>query len=383
MERRTGDRSRLSHPEATSDGRRLARRRYGAKAVQTERVLDGVERRLRHAAGVASAVPQDVVDIVRAMRPGSAARADRREQIEQHGLQALLHHRVAMGVERVEIGEHHVALDPAGIADAQVVGIGVQPAHRRADFVVRRRQGEGIALRLAHLGAPVDAGQASARRDRRARLRQQRVSDLTVEAPHDRVGLLDHRGLVGAHRHEGGPERGDVGGLGHGVAQEAGRDVAPEAARLDLVLDRWIALEPRHGDEVEEELRQLAECRQGRLHADRGEARIDSDGEIVQGKVDGVSRDAPGIVGVVAERLRVGDRHERVVTMLEGDAVAQAAAEVTEMERSGRAIARQDDGARVGGDVGHRRFSGWEPPRRESCGIENRPAGQRRQGSSS
>lgn len=183
------------------------------------------------------------------MRPGSAACTDRREQIEQHGLQALLHHRVAetaatvvrlhlgnrvaIGVECVEIGEHHVALDPAGIADAQVAGIGVHPAYRRSDFVLGRRQGEGIALRLTHLGAPVDAGQASARGDQRARLRQQRMPDLMFEAPHDRVGLLDHRGLIGAHRHKGGPERGDVGGLGHGVAQEAGRDVAPEAARLE------------------------------------------------------------------------------------------------------------------------------------------------------
>ncbi|MDQ0520317.1 hypothetical protein QO017_001623 [Methylobacterium gregans] len=41
--------------------------------------------------------------------------------------------------------------------------------------------------------------------------------------------------------------------------------------------------------------------------------------------------------------MRVGDQDELVV--LERDAVAQAAAEVAEMERAGRAIARQDDGA--------------------------------------
>lgn len=49
----------------------------GSQAVQAERVLDGVEHRRRHAAGVAGAVPQDVCDIVRAIRPSSAAHPSR------------------------------------------------------------------------------------------------------------------------------------------------------------------------------------------------------------------------------------------------------------------------------------------------------------------
>lgn len=139
----------------------------------------------------------------------------------------------------------------------------------------------------------------------------------------------------------------------------------PKPRAWILLLDRRVALETGDRDEIEEELRQLAQRRQGRLHAERRKARIDPDREVVQGEVEHVARDTPRIVGVVGERLRVGDQDELLVVVLERDAVAQAAAIVAEMERAGRAIAGQDDGARRG--VGHGRFSGWEPPRRVSC----------------
>src|SRR5512145_1672327 len=45
-------------------------------------------------------------------------------------------------------------------------------------------------------------------------------------------------------------ETGDVGRLRDRIAEKARRNIPAEAARLDLILDRRVALEPRHRDEV-------------------------------------------------------------------------------------------------------------------------------------
>ena len=166
-----------------------------------------------------------------------------------------------------------------------------------------------------------------------------------VETADDLVGLLDHRRLILADRDDGGLERGNVRRLRGRVAQEARRDIAAEAAAVDLVLDRRVALESGDGHEVQIEHRQLGQRGQGGLHADRGRGRVDPDGKVVGRDLQDVRRTRSRLVRVVGQRLGVGEQQELAVAVLERHAVAQRADIVPEVQRAGGAVAGQNNGS--------------------------------------
>ncbi len=82
-----------------------------------------------------------------------------------------------------------------------------------------------------------------------------------------------------------------------------------------------IPLRARDRDEIQVEHRQLGERRQCRLHADRGLFRIDPGREIVERDLDNVAAHLVGVVGVVDQRLRVGQQQELAVRLLHHDTV--------------------------------------------------------------
>ncbi len=127
-----------------------------------------------------------------------------------------------------------------------------------------------------------------------ARLGQHVAAGLPVEAADDLVCLLDDGCLVLADRHHGRLEGRDVGRLGGRVAQEPRRDVAAEAARLDFVLDRRVALKPGDGDEVEVEHREFGQRRQGGLDAEGRGVRVDAHGQVVSRHFQHVAPDLAG-----------------------------------------------------------------------------------------
>jgi hypothetical protein len=169
-----------------------------------------------------------------------------------------------------------------------------------------------------------------------------------VELAHDLVALLDHRDLVFAHRHDAGLEGGDVGGLAGRVDQEAGRDVALEAAQHDFRLDGRVALEARDGHQVQVIEGQLGQFRNLRLDQDGRLGRIDPYGKVIERHFDDVPVYLTGVIHVVGERLGVREHDELAILVLVGDAVAQAAHEVAEVQRAGRTVAGQDDGRGCG-----------------------------------
>src|SRR2546425_585947 len=104
-----------------------------------------------------------------------------------------------------------------------------------------------------------------------------------IEAAHELHRLLDHGQLIRSHRHQVGLEGGDVGGLADRVDEESGGDLRAEALLPDFFLDGGIALEPGHGDEVQEIAGELGELGYSRLDHDGGHSGVDARGEVVEG----------------------------------------------------------------------------------------------------
>ncbi len=301
---------------------------------------------------------KDMVGLTRERRP---ACADRGDDVLQHVLKALLDRavakpaadvagleigdRVTIRIECVEIGEHHIAFNAARVGGPDMLRIGEHAPDSIADLVGRGGERNGVALRLAHLGLAVDARQASDGRDQRAGLLQHTLARLSVNPADDLVGLLDQRHLIVSDRDDGRLEGGDVGRLGDGIAQKAGWNVTAEAARLDFVLDRRVAFEPRDRDEVHIEQRQIGQGRQMRLQTDRGEIGIDADGEIVGRDLHNVPAHLGWIMCVVRERLGIRQQQELLMCGLKRDPVPQRADVMAEVQRAGGSVAGQDDWA--------------------------------------
>ena len=294
-----------------------------------------------------------------------AAGADRRQHFLQDHVQALLDDAVAqaaahvMGfhlgqrrffrVERIEVRKGDVAFQVARVFHAQVQRVRVDFFHGGRDFGRGRAQVDGVAQRLAHLRLAVDAGQAADIGHQRLAFHQHFAVVHAVEAAHDFIRLLDHRDLVFAHGHHARLEGRDVGRLAGRVGQKTGRNVALEAAQADFFLDGGVALEARHGDDVQVVKGQLGQFRDLRLDEDRGLARIDADGQIVQRHFDDIAVHLVDVFHIVRQRLRVGQHDELLVAVLVADAVAQAAHIVAQVQGAGRAVARQDHGLRSDG----------------------------------
>ncbi len=210
-----------------------------------------------------------------------------------------------------------------------------------ADLVRRRAERDRVARRLARF-ASVDAGQARRRRQQCLALRQDLRIGQSVDAPDDLVGLLDHRHLIVADGDESGAKRGDVGRLAHGIAEEAGGNVAREAALLDLRLHRWVSLEARHGDEVHVQRGEIGERGQLRLQRDRRAFGIDPDGEVVERHFEHVRGDVRRPARVVSECLQVGDEERLLMALLQRESRTQRAGVVAEVERTGGTVTGED-----------------------------------------
>ena len=114
--------------------------------------------------------------------------------------------------EGIEVGEHSVALDVAGVFNTQVGWVGVHRFHLFLYVLGCVRQVDAVAKAFRHFGFAIGSRQTAAH----GVLRQQDVglyqciAIYVVETAHNFGGLLKHRLLVFTRRHCGGTEGGDV-----------------------------------------------------------------------------------------------------------------------------------------------------------------------------
>lgn len=345
------------------------------KIVDPHGLLHARKRRVRPFARARGAGAQDVVHAVDIRLPPGARGADGGERLLEHLDEELLARAVAqaaaavvvlhllkvciggqvfgehaVAAERIQIREHHVALDVAGVLDAQVLRVGEHPAVDLAlDGLCIVAQIDAVAQRLAHLGLAVHAGQAALRlvlRDQR-RGQHERLAVDAVELFHDLARLLDHGELVLADGDDRGVKGGDVRRLRDGVDEKAHRQpLVGKAAQLHLRLDGRVARHARGRDEVHVIERERMQRRQGRLDADRRPVRVDAGGQVVQRHVDDVVPDLAGIVRIVGERLIVRDEDVHLVKaagVLQLHPPPERADIVPQVQPPGRAVAREDD----------------------------------------
>jgi hypothetical protein len=83
-----------------------------------------------------------------------------------------------------------------------------------------------------------------------------------------------------------------------------------------------------------------------RLQADRRLLRVDPDREVVERHLDDVPPYLVDVVGIVGQRLRVGEEEELAVGVLERHAVPEGARVVAKVKRPGGPVAGEDDGGR-------------------------------------
>jgi hypothetical protein len=113
------------------------------------------------------------------------------------------------------------------------------------------------------------------------------------ESAHDLVRLLDHRKLILADWYESGSKTCNVGSLTHRISEETRGQSARQPAKLDLVPDGWVPLEPRDGDEIQIKNRKLGKLRDRGLERDGRDRRIDSDSQIIECDVEHVLPNVP------------------------------------------------------------------------------------------
>ena len=334
-------------------------------------------------AGSLGTFVQHVVDPFDALLVVAAAFADRVERLVEHGDQKFLDLHVAQtaaavvrlqlverrvvgevggemlgAAEGVEVGEDGVALDLARVLHAQVVGIGVHAHHLLSYLLGRIAQVDAVAQRLGHLGLAVGAGQAHAgcvlgQQD--FRLDERGAVD-RVELVDDLARLFEHRLLILAGGDGRGAESGDVRRLRNGVGEEPDGNALPlqvvlrvvlrEAAQLDFGLHGRVALQTGHGDEVHVVERQFAQFGDLRLDEERRPFGVEAAGQVVERHLDDVLAHLFGVVGVVGERLRVGDHDEDLLELsgvLQLHAAAQRTYIVAEVQFAGRPVSGQDD----------------------------------------
>ena len=172
----------------------------------------------------------------------------------------------------------------------------------------------------------------------------------------DLARLFEHRLLILAGGDGRGAESGDVRRLRNGVGEEPDGNALPlqvvlrvvlrEAAQLDFGLHGRVALQTGHGDEVHVVERQFAQFGDLRLDEERRPFGVEAAGQVVERHLDDVLAHLFGVVGVVGERLRVGDHDEDLLELsgvLQLHAAAQRTYIVAEVQFAGRPVSGQDD----------------------------------------
>ena len=167
-----------------------------------------------------------------------------------------------------------------------------------------------------------------------------------IETVYDFAGKLDHGSLVLAGGDGGGLERRYVACLADGVAEETYGNRLFEIAHLDLGLHRGITLHTAHAHQIHVVKRQFGKLGHLALDEYGGLGRVEARGEIVESNLDDVLTHFLRIVGIVGERLAVGNHHIYLIELagiLEFDATAQGTHEMAEMKAPGGTVARQYD----------------------------------------
>ena len=280
-------------------------------------------------------------------------------QLVERGVVGQVLGEVLLTAEGVEVGEDRVALDLARILHPQVVRVGVHAHDLLLDLVGSIRQVDAVTQRLGHLGLAVGSRQTHAggvvgQQD--LRFDEGRPVD-RVELVHDLARLLDHRLLVLARRDRRGLEGRDVRGLADGVGEEADGNAGPlcgvaldgplgKSAERDLGLDGRVALEALHRHEIHVVEGQLAQFGDLRLDEERRFPGVEACREVVERHLDDVLPHLFGVVGVVGERLCVGDHDEYLLELpgvLQFDTAAERTHIVPQVEAARRTVAREDD----------------------------------------
>ena len=168
------------------------------------------------------------------------------------------------------------------------------------------------------------------------------LAEPLVEAPRDLARQLEVRKLIPANGHDVALAEQDVGGLVDRICVH-GRVDGGEARRVDLFLDGRVAIELAHADQGEKRHEQLIERRDMAVAEDVRVPAIgvESGRQIVEDQLGDVLRDAVDRVAI-GQHLVVGDDDERLeAELLQLHPVLERAEVVADVQRPGRAIARQ------------------------------------------
>ena len=298
------------------------------------------------------------MDLVGVAFEVGAALADRLQEAVERGGQLLLDLDVAdgplavavlqvvdlgrVGVEGVVVHEDGVALDVAGVGGVEAGGVGVHAPHHLGDGLGVVLEEDAVVEALAHLAPVVGAHEPGDAAGEAPGLGED-LGVLPVELAGDLAGHLDVGHLVLAHGHEVGLGQQDVRDLADGVGVEA--DGEPRGLLLDalrLRLERRVALEARQRRDHAEQHRQFGVLRHVALDDEGAVLGVEPDGEPVHGHLDHRAADAVDVVGVVAQRLVVGDEEEALVLPLEPQPALQGPHVVAKVERPRGADAGQD-----------------------------------------
>src|SRR3990167_1255476 len=187
------------------------RRSSLAEVVEAHRGPHLVERPAGLRPGTLAPRGDDLLDELRVALVARAPLADGCEEALQGLVQALLDLDVAdlpgavaslevldlrgVVVEGVVIDEDGVALDPPGIRGADAAGVGVHALDLQPHGLRLVGEVDGVVEALAHLRAPVGAGEETLVRYERVGHREDRGEQI-VEAARDLAGQLDVRLLV-------------------------------------------------------------------------------------------------------------------------------------------------------------------------------------------
>ena len=162
-----------------------------------------------------------------------------------------------------------------------MVGIRVHGAYLLLHLVCRIRQINTVTERLAHFCLAVGTRQAQTS----GIFGQQdigfhkRIPVDIVETTDNLTRLFQHRLLILSHRHGRCLESRNVSSLADGISEEPHRNARLEVTHLYFCLHRRITLQARHGHQVHEIERQLAQLRYLRLDEDGRLGRIDAAGK--------------------------------------------------------------------------------------------------------
>ena len=255
--------------------------------------------------------------------------------------------RQRLGQDRLA-GATQIRVESLAVGLAQCAG-----CHDQCASLCERRLAAGLLVSLARRFERLAIALAHLLHDGERELLEIGFAAVQViEAARDFARDLDVRRLVFADRHEAGLVDQDVGRLQKRVAEEAvGREVAV-LEFFDLILVARHALEPCERRPHRQQREQLGVLGQAALDEDRRLFRVDAGGEPVDHHVVDIAFDDLAVFVMRGQRVPVGDEVEAVVFGLQPHPVLQRAVVVTEVQRAGRAHARQHASALLAGRKG-------------------------------